>query len=1196
MIITNKSRYTLTAEDLFSQKIYWLNQLSGELPETNLITDYVRPGIYDGKKKSISFELSKDLSEAIIKLTNNSYLSIYLVFVSVISILMQKYTGSKDIIVGSPVLESIDINSNKILPLRISVKETLTFKDLIFQVKETTIGAYSHQNYPVDELFQLLNLPHSQNRCPFFDIVILLENIHNQNCLADISNDLAIAFKATGNLIVVRIDYSESLFREDIVRYIIKYYINVLECVINNFHIKIADIPLLKADDKQQLLKQFNNKTKQYPINQAIDKLFEKQVEQTPSRIAVDYENTHLTYQELNELANQLAIFLRSLGVSQGDFVGILKERDINFLIGILAIYKAGGAYVPIDSNYPQDRVKYMVSNSEVRIILTDSSCLKTLQGLFENSLHLKCLICLDAQSTDKEFPTLTDINTYNPLDFNHFSKENPNGNHVATDPAYMLYTSGSTGLPKGAIVRHDGAINHIYAQFDALELTEDFCFLQSAASSTDISVWQFLAPLLIGGKTVIVDTETGFIPEKLFKALQEQGITVVELVPAVFGGLLDYISQLPPHQRLLADLKWMMVVGEPVSVKRVNQWLSIYPSIRIADAYGPTEAADDITQFIIDKPLPENQRTVPIGKPLANLNLYVLDQQMQLVPIGFPGEICVSGIGVGDGYWKNEAKTKSSFVPNPFPSTTKKLPEGNRDFIYKTGDLGRWLPDGNIEFLGRIDNQVKIRGFRVELGEIEALLGHHPAVRESVVIVREDNSGSNSLVAYVVPKPEVQVLHEDADDSSNQDSAISSQLVPQLRNFVREKLPQHMVPSAFILLESMPLAPSGKVDRRALRASDLISLMPESNFVAPRDALELQLVKIWENVLGVHRIGLRDNFFALGGHSLVAIRLMAQIQQQFGKNLPLATLFQSSTVEQLATILREHSDSSFWSPLVAIQPNGSKRPFFCVPGGGGNVFYFYDLARHLDPDRPFYGLQTLGVDGESQPHTRIEDMASDCIQAIQTAQPQGPYLLGGHSFGGNVVFEIAQQLQKQGHEVALVAILDTTAPVPDIKRIDVNDWDNARWLIEIARVMEDMYEKKLEISYDALQALTPDEQLNYLLKRMKMVNELSEVGITQMRGIVQVFKANSQVNYVPQEVYPSKITLLRTSEAHEDFVHTIPPETIQDLAWGWGKFSAESVDVHFISGNHLTMMTEPHVRVLAEQLEACIKQAQADD
>ncbi|MCC5669554.1 condensation domain-containing protein [Nostoc sp. CHAB 5784] len=368
-----------------------------------------------------------------------------------------------------------------------------------------------------------------------------------------------------------------------------------------------------------------------------------------------------------------------------------------------------------------------------------------------------------------------------------------------------------------------------------------------------------------------------------------------------------------------------------------------------------------------------------------------------------------------------------------------------------------------------------------------------------------------------------------------------------------------------------------------------------DETFVAPRDALELQLAKIWENVLGVHRIGVRDNFFALGGHSLVAIRLIAQIQQQFGKNLPLATLFQSSTVEQLATILRKHSDSSFWSPLVAIQPNGSKRPFFCVPGGGGNVFYFYDLARHLDPDRPFYGLQTLGVDGESQPHTRIEDMASDCIQAIQTVQPQGPYLLGGHSFGGKVVFEIAQQLQKQGHEVALVAILDMTAPVPGIKQIGV-DWDNARWLIEIAKIMENMYEKNLEISYDALQPLTPDEQLNYLLKRMKMVNQLSEVGITQMRGIVQVFKANSQVNYVPQEVYPSKITLFRTREAYEEFVHAMPPEILQDLAWGWGKFSAEPVDVHFISGNHLTMMSEPHVRVLAEQLEACIKQAQADD
>ncbi|MFN6569386.1 amino acid adenylation domain-containing protein, partial [Dendronalium sp. ChiSLP03b] len=937
MMIANHTRDTLTTEELFFQKIYWLNQLSGELPETNIITDYVRPATDSANNKSIAFQLSKDLSFAIAQLTNNSNLSIYLVLLSALSILMQKYTGNNDIILGSPIykLEDSDRNLNTIIPLRINLEEKLTFKDFLLRVKETTIDAYSHQNYLVDELVQILNLPDKQNRCPFCDVVILLENIHQQKNLADVSNDLTFSFKVSDHLILGTIDYNESVFREDVIKYIIKYYINILESVTSNCQIQIADIPLLKAEDKQQLL-EFNNKVKQYPIDLTIDRLFEQQVEQTPLRIAVDYENTQLTYQQLNEKANQLARLLQKLGLNKDEIVGIYKERDINFLIGILAIQKAGGAYVPIDSQYPPDRVKYMVSNSEVKIILTDTSCLDSLSHFIESCSYLKSLICLETPLENKEFSEIIDIKIYNQSDFNHLAKENLEGSHVGTDIAYMLYTSGSTGLPKGAIVRHDGAINHIYAQFDELELTKDFRFLQSAPSSTDISVWQFLAPLLIGGQTVIVDTESGFVPDKLFKVLQEKRITVVELVPAVFGGLLDYISQLPADQRLLPDLKWMMVVGEPVSVKRVNQWLSLYPAIKVADAYGPTEAADDITQFIIEKPLIENQRTVPIGKPLANLNLYILDREMQLVPIGFPGEICVSGIGVGEGYWKNEEKTKLSFVPNPFPDSRKKLPESNKDLIYKTGDLGRWLPDGNIEFLGRIDNQVKIRGFRVELEEIEALLRQHPAVRETIVIVREE-TGDKRLVAYVVTQPD-QYLQED--------------LVSELRNLLKQRLPQHMIPSAFVLLESFPLAPSGKVDRRALPAPDLTQLQSEGDFIAPSTPVEEMLAGIWAEVLGIEKIGIHDNFFELGGHSLLATRVISKLRQVFQIELPLRSLFENPTVGQLAQEIERAikvGNGLEMPPITRISREEDLLPSFAQQR-------LWFLAQ-LEPDNPIYNI-----------------------------------------------------------------------------------------------------------------------------------------------------------------------------------------------------------------------------------------------
>ncbi|WP_427156903.1 amino acid adenylation domain-containing protein [Aliinostoc sp. HNIBRCY26] len=887
-MVTIQSKPTITSEDLFTQKIYWLNQLSDELPETNLITDYVRPAIYTGKHKSVSFQLSAYLSKAILSLSNNSYLSTYLILLSAFTVLMQKYTGNTDNIIGSPAYRFTEIDSNltQVLPLRINVDKNQTFKDLLLQVKATTINAYCHQNYPIDELTQLLNLPNQQNRYPFCDIVVLLENIHQQNNLIDISNDVTLSFKLIDNLLLCRIDYNEHLFREDAIKWLLKSYLNVLECVVSNYHTKITDISFLSIEEQHQLVEKFNYKTKQYPITQTIDQLFAQQAQATPNRIAVEDANSHLTYQQLNAKANQLAKLLQHIGIKKGEIVGILKERDINFLIGILAIYKAGGAYLPIDSQYPPDRIKYMVSNSAVNIILTDSSCLDIFTELVGNNLHLKSLVCLDNAENTINSTALTDINIYNQLHFQHLSTEDFITSNTGTDAAYMLYTSGSTGLPKGAIVRHDGAINHIYAQFDELELTADFAFLQSAPSSTDISVWQFLAPLLIGGKTVIVDIESGFIPEKLFKVLQEKSITVVELVPAVFGGLIDYIYQLPEEQRQLPDLNWMMVVGEPVSVKRVNQWLSLYPSISIADAYGPTEAADDITQFIIDQPLAQNQRTVSIGQPLTNLNIYILDREMRLVPIGFPGEICVSGIGVGDGYWQNPEKTKSSFIPNPFPSSTKKLPEGNPDLMYKTGDLGRWLPDGNIEFLGRIDNQVKIRGFRVELEEIEAMLRQHSSVRETVVIVREDN-GDKRLVAYVVPQAES-----------------SADLVSELRQILKQRLPQHMMPSALMLLDDLPLAPSGKIDRRALPAPEFTQLQSENTFVAASTPIQEILTGIWAEVLSLEKVGIHDNFFELGGHSLLATRVISKVRQAFEVELPLRRLFEQPTIAGLATVI----------------------------------------------------------------------------------------------------------------------------------------------------------------------------------------------------------------------------------------------------------------------------------------------------
>lgn len=884
-----------STQNSFFYKFYWLNKLAEELPETNFPTDYIRPELYYGKERSLSFELPEGLSAAILKLACNADFSVYLVLLSAFKILLRKYVQNNDLIVGTPVYrQETNAIGNHVIPLRSNVSEQITFKDFLLQVKETAIAAYSHQNYSFDRIVQLLNIPSNKNRCSIFDIVFLLENIHNKNDLVNLNNDLTFSFTVNGNAIAGKIDYSGDLFKTSSIELIAKHYTNTLKCVIKNSHIQVDEINCIDPIEENQLLHKFNQNSQNYPVTQTIHELFEQQVKLIPHKTAVQ-TTTQLTYQQLNEAANQLAHLLQSLDIYPGELIGILKERDINFPTAILAILKAGGAYLPIDSSYPLERIKYMLSHSGIKVLLTDSSFSPDLIGeLLEQCTQLKYIIYLDIKPSNLKQIEAGNKCIFDRLDFEQRSRENLVTKNCGTDPAYVIYTSGSTGLPKGAIIRHGGAINHIYAQFDALEFIENFSFLQSAPASSDISVWQFLAPLLIGGKTVIVDTETVASPEKLFQVIQQQQITIVELVPIVLTNLIDYISHLPTHQRALPTLKWMMVTGESASVELVNQWLHLYPAIKVVNAYGPTEAADDITQFIIDQPLLENQRTVPIGKPLANLNLYILDRKMQLLPIGVAGEICVSGFGVGAGYWQNGVQTQLSFVPNPFPNTTKLLPGVEKDLIYKTGDLGRWLPDGNIEFLGRIDHQVKIRGFRIELGEIETLLSQHPAVRETVVIVREDSPGDKRLVAYIVPC------------DRNLDNNLDNKLILQLRNFLKPKLPDYMMPSAFMLLEALPLTPNYKIDRQALPAPMRSQTNSEQSYVAPRTPVEEVIAGVWSQVLGIEQVSVDDNFFELGGHSLLATQLISRLRHIFQLQLPLRHIFEFPTLKTLATAIED--------------------------------------------------------------------------------------------------------------------------------------------------------------------------------------------------------------------------------------------------------------------------------------------------
>ncbi|MHC5726613.1 MAG: non-ribosomal peptide synthetase, partial [Nostoc sp.] len=603
-------------------------------------------------------------------------------------------------------------------------------------------------------------------------------------------------------------------------------------------------------------------------------------------------------------------------------------------IIALLAIFKAGGAYLPLDPSLPQERLNFMLEDAQVSILLTHSSLAPFFKGGWGDLLSVVCI--------DEDWATIT-----------QHSQENPTNCVTSDNLAYVIYTSGSTGKPKGVLLQHRGLSNLAKAQIEVFNLQSSNRILQFASLSFDASIFEIVMTLQTGATLYLANKESLLPGQPLLQLLREKAITHVTLPPAVLAIL--------PTESLPA-LQTIICAGESCTDDIVKRWWS--SSRRFFNAYGPTEATVWSTVAEINS---LNEKP-PIGRPIPNTQIYILDKYLQPLPIGITGELYIGGEGLAQGYINRPELTIENFIPNPF-----NYQKGAR--LYKTGDLARYRPDGNIEFLGRIDNQVKIRGFRIELSEIETVLSQHETVQKAVVIAKENVSGDKYLLAYIVLNVEM------------------PNFASLLRKFLKEKLPEYMVPKAFVMVDSLPLTTSGKVDRWALTELDSPATRSiDKAFIAPRTPTELTLAKIWAEVLNVERVGIHDNFFDLGGDSLLTVRLLKQINKQFEYELPLSSLFLNPTIESLATSLSSETDSLPWSPLVPIQPAGSNPAFFCVHPIFGVVFPYYQLANHLGKNQPFYGLQPIGLDGKTPPLTNIEDMATHYIEALRRVQPKGPY------------------------------------------------------------------------------------------------------------------------------------------------------------------------------------------------------------
>ena len=968
-------REWLQGEVLEKQLSYWKEKLAGAPAVLELPTDRPHPFVqsYQGAKQRLT--LSKNVTEGIKRLSQREGTTLFMTLLAAFQTLLMRYTSQDDIVVGTPIAGRSQAETENLigffvntLALRTDLSGDPSFKELLARVKEVTLGAYTHQDVPFEKLVEELQPERSLSRTPLFQVVFALHNMPGQaselsglklsGLPLDIGKsqfDLSLfAFEGVEGLSCV-LEYSTDLFDAATATRMLGHFARLLEGIAAEPEQCLSKLPLLSEVERHQLLVEWNDTATVYPKAQTIHELFEARVEQRPDAVAVVFEDQQLTYGELNRRANQVAHYLRRSGVEPEVRVGIMMERSVDLVVGLLGILKAGGAYVPLDAAYPKERLAFVLEDADLPVLLTQARLHTELPG------HRAKVVCLDTEWAD----------------IARESVENPVDTMVTADNlAYVIYTSGSTGQPKGVLVTHHNVVRLFKATEAWFNFKETDVWTLFHSYAFDFSVWELWGALAYGGRLVVVPYLVSRSPEAFYDLLRREQVTVLNQTPSAFHQLMQAEERAGAVEKL--GLRFIIFGGEALELQGLRSWFARHgdEQPQLVNMYGITETTVHVTYRPLTMADVERSAGSVIGRHIPDMQVYVLDGQLQPVPVGVPGELYIGGAGVARGYLNRIELTDERFIADQFSGQA----EGR---LYKSGDLGRYLPDGEMEYLGRIDQQVKIRGFRIELGEIEAVISQHATVREVVVTVREDVPGDKRLVAYLV--------------AAQEQSAPST---GELRSYLKEKLPEYMVPGVFVMLDALPLTPNGKVNRRALPAPDEARPELEQQYVTPRNAVEEVMAGIWAEVLKVEEVGIHDNFFDLGGHSLLATQVVSRVRTALQVELPLRALFEEPTVVGLAKRVdeaRQTKTSAHITPLRAIDRNGviplsfaQQRLWFLDQLEPGSAFYNMPAARrlsgHLNVEALEQALTAIVARHESL-RTTFTTVDESPVQVIAPAQ-----------------------------------------------------------------------------------------------------------------------------------------------------------------------------------------------------------------
>ncbi|HYU33835.1 MAG TPA: amino acid adenylation domain-containing protein [Thermoanaerobaculia bacterium] len=1145
-------REWLQGDVLEGQLAFWRHRLAGAQAVLELPTDRPRPPVQTFRGASRPVALSPALSQEIRELCRLQEATPFMALLAAWAVLLGRHAGQDDVLTGSPIagrnrreIEDLIGFFVNTLVLRSDLSGKPSFSTLLARVRATALDAYAHQDVPFERIVEVVVTERDLSRSPLFQVLFAVQNapagtlrlpglvlapVEVESRIAKF--DLSLILSEGPDGIAGGLEHNTDLFDGSTAERLLARFEVLLAAAVADPARPVAELPLLLPQEGQQALREWNDTRSVYPRDASLSELFAALARELPDAPAIVTGEETWSYRRLDEASNRLARHLQRLGVGPGIAVGIAMERSPELILGTLAIVKAGGFYVPLDASYPQERLAFMLAETGARVVL--------------------------AQETTRErLPRLAEVRLV-PVDQADWAGEEAGPLDLrvpAESLAYAIYTSGSTGRPKAVAVPHRAVVRLVratnYVRLGPGERTGHV-----ANVSFDAATYEIWGALLTGAAIVVIPRQVVLSPADFAACLRDLRVTSMFLTSALFTRMAREVPD------AFAGMSELLVGGEAVDPDAARTVLASRPPRRLLNGYGPTESTTFAAWHPIREVAPEAV-SVPIGLPLGNTSLYVLDRAQALVPPGVAGELYIGGDGLAHGYLGRPELTAERFVPHPWKP-------GER--LYRTGDLVRQRTGGAIDFLGRLDAQVKIRGFRIELGEIEAVLAGHPAVREAVVLARRDDGGDAHLVAWVVLHP------TDPTDPSDPTDPRA-----RLFSWLRERLPDFMLPAALVVLAALPLTPNGKVDRRALPDPGR-TLAPGQGFVPPRDEVELQLVRIWEELLNVRPVGVRDDFFALGGHSLLVVRLMGSIERQLGRRLPVSALMAAPNVEQMARLVRRdvRLPRSLVVPLgKAAEPASEESPLYLVHPVGGNVFCYLPLARSGALAGSVSGLQAPAP--EELPATTsewtIEAMAARYVQALQEVQPAGPYRIGGWSLGGVVAFEMARQLRAQGSAVALLALIDPSPPrqapeVPDPR-------------LELAQFLGDL--RGLAGLEASSPLALPAEvlMLDDLLARVEARALLPpEVGEDQIRELYALFVTNYRAlcAYCPG-TWEGRLVLIRAA----DPIPGLPPDANQ----GWSELARAGAEVHVLPGDHYSLLRAPQVAAVAAVLSRDVRDDQ---